>query len=97
MGRMKRPSPVRLAGKLLQIREELGLSQNGMLRKLGLEDDYARTAISSFERGEKEPPLTVLLRYAEVANVCLDMLADDKQKLPRGVPAKNRTHKGGLN
>jgi len=87
---MKRPSPRTLAGKLLQIREGLGLSQNGMLRKLGLEDDYARTAISSFERGEKEPPLTVLLRYAEVVNVCLDVLADDKQPLPRTLPTKKR-------
>jgi hypothetical protein len=63
-----------------------------MLRKLGLEDDYARTAISSFERGEKEPPLTVLLRYGEVANVCLDLLADDKQVLPRELPAKKKKH-----
>jgi len=94
MGRMKRPSPLNLAEKLLQIREGLGLSQNGMLRKLGLEDDYARTAISSFERGEKEPPLTVLLRYAEAANICLDMLADDAQKLPSEMPARKRRHKG---
>ena len=90
MGRMKRPSPRKLAGKLLQIRERLELSQNGMLRKLGLEDDYARTAISSFERGDKEPPLAVLLRYAEVANVCLDLLADDRVALPRDLPAKKR-------
>jgi transcriptional regulator with XRE-family HTH domain len=92
MGRMKRPSPLKLAEKLLQIRERLELSQNGMLRKLGLEDDYARTAISSFERGEKEPPLTVLLRYAQVANICLDVLADDKQSLPHALPAKKRIH-----
>ena len=90
MGRMKRPSPLKLAEKLLQIRERLELSQNGMLRKLGLEDDYARTAISSFERGDKEPPLTVLLRYAEVANVCLDVLADDQLVLPSQLPAKKR-------
>ncbi|HBB95592.1 MAG TPA: hypothetical protein DC054_09385 [Blastocatellia bacterium] len=90
MGRMKRPSPLKLAGKLLQIREGMGLSQNGMLRKLGLEDDYARTAISSFERGEKEPPLAVLLRYAEVAKVCLDVLADDREKLPKTIPGTKR-------
>jgi transcriptional regulator with XRE-family HTH domain len=90
MGRMKRPSPLKLSEKLLQIRERLGLSQNGMLRKLGLEDDYARTAISNYERGEKEPPLTVLLRYAEAANVCLDVLADDKQELPKKIPGRKR-------
>lgn len=92
MGRMKRPSPLKLAEKLLQIRERLELSQNGMLRKLGLEADYARTAISSFERGDKQPPLTVLLRYAQVANICLDVLADDKQSLPHVLPAKKRIH-----
>jgi transcriptional regulator with XRE-family HTH domain len=92
MGRSKRPSPDDLAEKLLRIRERLGLSQNEMLRKLGLEDDYARTAISSFERGEKEPPLTVLLRYAEVANICIDVLADDRLILPTELPAKKRRH-----
>jgi len=93
MGRMKRRSPLKLSKKLLQIREQLELSQNGMLRRLGLEDGYARTAISSFERGEKEPPLTVLLKYAEVANVCLDVLADDRLNLPTHIPAKKRlTH-----
>jgi transcriptional regulator with XRE-family HTH domain len=61
-----------------------------MLRKLGLEDDYARTAISNYERGEKEPPLTVLLRYAQVANICLDVLADDKLSLPHALPAKKK-------
>lgn len=90
MGRMKRPSPLKLSAKLLQIRESLGLSQNGMLRKLGLEDDYARTAISNYERGEKEPPLTVLLKYAEAANICLDILADDRSALPHQLPAKKR-------
>jgi transcriptional regulator with XRE-family HTH domain len=61
-----------------------------MLRKLGLEDDYDRTAISSYERGEKEPPLPILLKYAEVANVCLDVLADDRLALPAKIPAKKR-------
>ena len=90
MGRTKRPRPLRLPEKLLQIREQLELSQNGMLRKLGLEDDYARTAISSYERGDKEPPLVVLLRYAEAANICLDVLADDRLVLPRTIPAKKK-------
>jgi transcriptional regulator with XRE-family HTH domain len=92
MGRMKRPGPANLPTKLLEIRQALGLSQNEMLRRLGLDDSYDRSAISGYERGEREPPLPVLLCYAEVANVCLDLLADDKQKLPDNLPAKKREH-----
>ena len=55
MGRMKRPSPLKLSEKLLQIREALGLSQNGMLRKLGPLGGHARRSyqprqVTSFAR-----------------------------------------------
>ena len=91
MGRMKRPVPAKLARKLLLIRRGLSLSQTEMLRRLRLDDSYNRSAISGYERGEREPPLPVLLRYAEVANVCLDVLADDGQKLPSALPVKKKT------
>lgn len=83
-----RPKPERLAEKLLQIRNSLGLSQSEMLRRLGFEDviDYKR--ISEYELGKNEPPLAVLLRYAEVAGVCTDALIDDKLDLPAKLPAK---------
>ena len=92
MGLARRPVPRQLSQKLLLIRERLGLSQNGMLRRMGLEDDYNRTTISGYERGEREPPLPVLLRYAKVANICLDVLADDEQDLPVKLPARKRIH-----
>jgi transcriptional regulator with XRE-family HTH domain len=90
MGRMKRPYPVKLARKLLRIRKGLQLSQNEMLRRLGLDDSYNRSTISGYERGEREPPLPVLLRYAKAANVCLDVLADDEVELPAKLPTKKR-------
>lgn len=90
MGLTKRPYPLNLASKLLQIRQGLGLSQNGMLKKLGFDESYDRSTISGYERGEREPPLPVLLQYAEAANVCLDVLADDRLKLPPELPAKKR-------
>ena len=90
MGRTKRPYPRNLASKLVQIRQALELSQNGMLRKLGLDDSYDRSTISGYERGEREPPLPILLRYAQAANVCLDVLADDQLVLPSKLPAKKR-------
>ena len=90
MGLTKRPYPLNLAAKLLQIRQALELSQNGMLKKLGLDESYDRSTISGYERGEREPPLPVLLRYAEAANICLDVLADDGVEMPLKLPATKR-------
>lgn len=54
-----------------------------MLQRL----DYAGSKlavghISDFERDQREPPLPVLLRYAEAAGVPLEVLVDDRQDLP---------------
>lgn len=92
MGLTRRPYPHRLAEKLSRIRGGLDLSQNEMLRKLGFESRYNRTTISGYELGEREPPLPVLLRYAQVANICLDVLVDDERELPKTIPAKRRRH-----
>jgi transcriptional regulator with XRE-family HTH domain len=90
MGLTRRPYPLKLASKLLQIRKAFELSQGGMLKKLGLDDSLDRASISGYERGEREPPLPVLLRYAKAANICLDVLADDEVELPPKLPAKKR-------
>ncbi len=92
MGLARRPASLKLSSKLLQVREKLGLSQNEMLKRMGLEEDYDRATISGYERGERQPPLPVLLRYARVANVCLDVFADDDLELPTTLPAKRRLH-----
>jgi transcriptional regulator with XRE-family HTH domain len=66
----------RLAEKLLQIRNSLGLSQNqliAVLDSLMRYEDY----ISAYERGVREPPLPVLLEYARAANVYVDALIND--------------------
>ena len=88
MGKKARMKQERLAEKLLQIRSALGLSQSEMMRQLGFEEvlDYKR--ISEYELGKNEPPLAVLLRYARVAGVCLDVLIDDALDLPAKLPAK---------
>ena len=86
--KQKRKRPKRLAEKLLEIREGLGLSQGGMLRHLGLENELERDYISKYERGVLEPPLHVLLAYARVAGVCADVLIDDALDLPAKLPAK---------
>jgi transcriptional regulator with XRE-family HTH domain len=86
MGKAVRPKPVRLAEKLIRIRTALGLSQNGMLRRLGYEEEFGRNYISAFELGTREPPLPVLLEYARAAGVCVALLIDDRRSLPKKLP-----------
>src|SRR2546423_8281007 len=88
MGRASREMPKRLGEKLLQIRTALGLSQGAMLRRLGLAKRYGRHYISGFETGEREPSLPVLLKYSEIARVCMNALGDDRVSLPDRIPAQ---------
>ncbi len=75
-------SPQNLAKKLLQIREFLNLSQTEMLKRLGFDDRLYRSNISQYERGEREPPLLVILSYAKVAGITVEILIDDEVELP---------------
>lgn len=86
MGSSSRPKPERLAEKLLQIRTALGLSQNEMLRHLGLADELFRSSISKYELGIREPPLLIMLKYAQAAGICVDVLIDDLADLPMKMP-----------
>lgn len=86
-----RPRPARLAEKLLHIRNALGLSQTEMWRRLELEGEVTYDRISKYETGRNEPPLSVLLRYARLANVYLDALVDDALDLPARLPAAAKT------
>lgn len=86
MGRASREKPARLAEKLLQIRTVLDLSQNGMLRRLGIAEKGYRNYISDFENGVREPSLPVLLKYARLAGVSMDVLVDDDLDLPEQLP-----------
>ncbi|HZE70030.1 MAG TPA: hypothetical protein VE135_10970 [Pyrinomonadaceae bacterium] len=87
MGKYVRPRPLRLTEKLFQIRTALGLSQNGMLSQLGLAETLFRSSISSYELGASEPPLPILLQYARLAGVCLDVIVDDDLDLPKKLPS----------
>lgn len=90
MGKATRPKPQRLAEKLAQIRAALGLSQNEMIRRLGLANELTQAEVSAFERGVREPPLPFLLKYAEAAGVYVDVLIDDRLDLPKRLPARQR-------
>jgi transcriptional regulator with XRE-family HTH domain len=82
MGIASRLKPIRLAEKLLQIRLAFGLSQNEMVGRLGLTDELIREELSAFERGLRQPPLVVLLRYARYVGISTDVLIDDEMELP---------------
>lgn len=96
MGRSRRPRPLRLAAKLLQIRCNLGFTQQQMLTLLNYNQSPLFIGhISQFEQGKREPPMPLLLRYARVAGVLLDDLVDDEADLPkkRGRALKNKIGK----
>ena len=83
-----RPRPARLSEKLLHIRTALGLSQNELISRMGLE--LTQNRISGYELGRNEPPLDVLLSYARVAGICLERLVDDELDLPQTLPARTK-------
>lgn len=91
MGTVARQRSKRLAKKLRQIRTALGLSQNEMLKHLGLAEKMFQSRISSYELGTREPPLPVLLAYAKAANVYVDALIDNDLDLPDQLPSATKS------
>jgi transcriptional regulator with XRE-family HTH domain len=81
-----RPRPKRLAEKLIQIRNALGLSQTELWKRLGVEDEISFKLISKYELNQNEPPLLILLQYARIAKVPTEVLIDDELDLPEKLP-----------
>ncbi len=90
MGRGSRDRPNKLGKKLAQIRTYLGVSQDGLVRMLGLSAKLTRNDISKYERGMREPSLSVLLKYARAAKLNMEVLIDDKLEMPRTVSHSSR-------
>lgn len=87
MGTLPRRTPKHLPEKLREIRLKLGLSQNGMIRRMGLEEELTREEVSSFELGRRQPNLLTLWAYANAANVYVDALILDSMDLPEVLPS----------
>ena len=81
-----RPSPRRLAEKLLHIRQSLKLSQSEMIKEMGVAEMIHYTNISKYELDKNEPPLMILLAYAKLAQIHLEVIVDDEIDLPRKLP-----------
>ncbi len=75
--------PARLGEKLGEVRSRLGYSQREMA--FFLSDDEASIYpqdVHRYEKNERDPPLVILLRYARLARVAMEVFADDKLDLP---------------
>ncbi len=84
MGRSVRPRPKRLGEKLRHIRNELNLTLEQLIERLNYKDSpIYPTNISGMERGEREPPLLLLLAYARLVKISTDVLIDDELELPK--------------
>ena len=82
MGSAKRIKPVSLSGKLLLIRKNLDYSLSAMAATLSSGKITLRKQdISHFEKGEREPNLIILLRYARLARIPVEVLIDDDLNL----------------
>jgi transcriptional regulator with XRE-family HTH domain len=88
---MAKEQPKRLGEKLAVIRKSLELSQNGMVQRLGLSGRLTREEVSAYERGVRQPSLPILLRYAVIAGVWMDVLVDDTLDLPDKIPSSTKS------
>jgi transcriptional regulator with XRE-family HTH domain len=83
MGSASRIKPDLLSRKLLAIRQYLNFNLEKMAEAVSCEKIKLRNSdISRFETGIREPSLIVLLRYARLINVSVDVLIDDELDLP---------------
>jgi|ERR1043166_795087 transcriptional regulator with XRE-family HTH domain len=91
MGTRPRWKPDRLGEKLRTIRSRLGLSQAQIAKLLELQIKNGGARVSEYENGVRELGLRLLLRYARVAGVSVDVLIDDALDLPETIkPKRNR-------
>ncbi|MGC2235696.1 MAG: hypothetical protein WA584_06020 [Pyrinomonadaceae bacterium] len=92
MAKVSRHVPARLGEKLTLIRKRLEVATyEDMIKRLRCaEVSLYRSAICEYEQNKREPPLIVLLNYARLANIPMEMLVDDSLELPECLPVKRR-------
>ena len=98
MGRGRRSLPAQMPRKLETIRTQLGFNLEEMITAINkniIAGGYSdvkifRSHILEFEKGVREPQIPVLLAYAQIANIYVDILINDKLDLPKGLPILKR-------
>lgn len=81
-----------------RIRVASGLCRKGLIRQTGAEELGAQNTVSGCGLGRREPPLPVLLKYAEPAGVCPDVPANDDPAFPAkltGKPKREAARRAG--
>lgn len=97
MGSARRQRPEHLPFKLLEVRRLLGLTQEQMADRLKhLKPPPQPGMISRFEQGKREPSLLVLLEYARMAGLPMELLVDDGSDLPQRLPLSSMNKKKRL-
>jgi hypothetical protein len=64
-----------------------------MPERTGLPPEFLQSNISAYVRGTKEPPICVIMKYDEVADVWIDVLVQDSLDPPNIIPS-NQKHDG---
>lgn len=98
MGLKSRVIPKEMPGKLKFIRnyfeltlDELSKVLETELKSLGFPEIRVYTGgITEFEKGKREPQLPVLLAYAHIAGVYVDLLINDTLEMPKTLSSKRR-------
>jgi transcriptional regulator with XRE-family HTH domain len=79
----RRAMPKKLGHKMKKIRLRLGMSQREIVQALKYHDTPLRASqISQYEQGQREPTMMLVLAYARLAKVPMEILVDDRMKLP---------------
>ena len=68
-----------LMEKLKLVRKHLELTQDQMAEKLGLTSESRRARISEWEAGRSEPKRDILINYADLVNLEIRKLIDDRE------------------
>ena len=72
-----------LANNIRQYRKELGLTAqqlgDRLQKEIQLKTAYARNTITEWENGKYEPPLYVIIAFADIFNISVDELVRRKR------------------
>lgn len=83
MGQNKRRIPAKQGQKLKAIREHLGLTQEQLIERLDCPSIPLHTgAITNYEKNVRDPSSVILLKYARLVGISVDVLIDDELDLP---------------
>lgn len=74
---------MKLCEKILMLRKEMGISQEGLAEKLGV----SRQAVSRWEVGSAQPDASNVLQLSKLFHVTADYLLNDDYDSARDVPA----------